>query len=283
MFVRSSAVLPLAMLALAAALPAIAQQRPDEDYRPQLSHPAYPASGPTVAIDGAHSNFHTMQGGYAPFARLASADGYQVRSLDRAIEADSLQGIDVLVIANARSGKAAAPAFSAGEIAALKRWVEGGGSLLLIADHAPFGTQAAPIAAAFGIPMGLGYVVARDGRRVSSQITFTGDRLGTHMILSGRGGHDKIRRVVSFTGQVAGRAGGRDSAADPSSRGPGSRKLGPSPDSHPGRQGAGARRRRQGSVDSHDHRQRPACRAWGSRDAHRANYPHGPRWAGHGG
>jgi hypothetical protein len=117
--------------------------------------------------------------------------------------------VDVLVVANAESPSGSA--FSDEEIAALKQWVEGGGSLLLIADHAPFGRAAAALAAAFGVDMGTGYAVARQSGKVTSNVDFAGKALGDHAILRGRDKKEQVRRVKSFTGQSLGAPAGADS------------------------------------------------------------------------
>ena len=52
------------------------QQLVDPDFKAVVERPAYPRNGPTVAIDEAHSNFHTAGGQYKPFADLLTSDGY---------------------------------------------------------------------------------------------------------------------------------------------------------------------------------------------------------------
>lgn len=181
---------------------AAAQQRADARYKPRIERPAYAAgAGPVVAIDEAHDNFHTLAGKYAPFGALLTADGYRVRASTAPFSAEALSEVGVLVIANARSPTAGASAFSAAEIAALRDWVSAGGSLLLISDHAPFGTAASRLGEAFGVNMGLGYVAARGGGGVTSQILFRGRQLGEHPILAGRDSAERVRSVRSFTGQ----------------------------------------------------------------------------------
>jgi len=176
-----------------------AQQHADATYDPRLKSPAYArAEGPIVAIDAAHANFHTLDGKYAPFGALLTADGYQVRASTARFSASALGGATVLVIANARSPAPGASAFAADEITAIRDWVSGGGALLLISDHAPFGTAASRLAEAFGVNMGTGYVAVRDGRGVTSQIRYDGRELGQHPIMAG------IGSVQSFTGQSLG-------------------------------------------------------------------------------
>ncbi|HEX4739183.1 MAG TPA: hypothetical protein VH331_16655 [Allosphingosinicella sp.] len=186
------------------AAPAAAQQEVDTHYRPKVEHPAYSANGPVVAVDEGHRNFHTLGGRYAPFGKLLTADGYRVQASSAPFSSDALKGVDVLVIANALPAERGGSAFSDAEIAALKQWVQGGGSLLLISDHAPFGRAASALAAAFGVDMGTGYAVARQDGKITANIEFSGGALGAHPILHGRDKAEQVRHVKSFTGQSLG-------------------------------------------------------------------------------
>jgi hypothetical protein len=122
-------------------------------------------------------------------------------------EPGALSGVDVLVVANAlplHLADLTRPAFSKTECDVVHDWVAGGGSLLLIADHVPFGEAAKNLASRFGITLGTGIVFERAGTRgVNTQITFTNERglLETHPILRGRRPEESIRTVVTFTGQ----------------------------------------------------------------------------------
>ena len=146
-----------------------AQQVPDLKYKPPLPRPAYESGkGPRVAIDEAHHNFHTAEGRYKPFAELLRRDGYRVDALRQLFSAESLKSVEILVISNAltraqcrRIGRPPNPsAFTKDEIATLHRWVEKGGSLFLIADHAPFPAAASDLAKAFGVEFSNGYATA---------------------------------------------------------------------------------------------------------------------------
>ncbi len=55
-------------------LPAQAAASQDDDLR--VHRPAYPAAGPLVLFDAAHSNVHTSTGRYERFASLMQADGW---------------------------------------------------------------------------------------------------------------------------------------------------------------------------------------------------------------
>ena len=84
-------------------------------------------------IDEAHHNYHTAGGRYQPFAGLLRRDGYRVDGLDQPLSADSLNGVEVLVIANALNERnvknwslPTPSAFTTDEIAGARAWVEKG-------------------------------------------------------------------------------------------------------------------------------------------------------------
>jgi hypothetical protein len=189
------------------------QQIVDPDFRAVVEHPAYRRSGPTVAIDEAHSNFHTLGGQYKPFADLLTNDGYKVIASNSLFKKESTNGIDVLVIANARNltaivaGDISKPAFTEEECDVVQDWVRRGGSLLLIADHAPFGNAAESLAKRFGVTMGKGWAFDRASTGgVTTQLIFSraNGLLGAHPILRGRNSSEEIRSITSFTGQSIG-------------------------------------------------------------------------------
>lgn len=198
--------LALGLIVLAAvALPAQAQQQlTDPDFRPEVARPAYAGDAPVVVIDGAHNNFHTADGRYAPFAALLRADGLEVRGGTAAFDAGGLDGVDVLVVANAGPANGGSP-FTASEIDAVEAWVRGGGKLLLIADHAPFGVAAADLGARFGVGMGQGWTFepADNANGLTSQLVYSRDngRLGDHAITRGRDAGEAVATVTAFTGQ----------------------------------------------------------------------------------
>jgi hypothetical protein len=186
-----------------------AQQISDPDFNASVETPAYTSAGPTVAIDEAHGNFHTADGRYKPFADLLRSDGYKVVAFTSTFDARSLGGIDVLVISNARNlpavqrGDTSQSAFTAAETEAVRAWVDGGGGLLLIADHAPFGQAAESLAQRFGIAMGKGYAFDRADDELTMTLAFSRDDglLGDHPITRGRRGTESVLRITTFTGQ----------------------------------------------------------------------------------
>jgi hypothetical protein len=157
-----------ALLATVLALPAAAQQVADAKADLTVAQPAFAAgAGPRLVIDGGHHNFHTVDGRFAPFAAVVRNDGFRVSGGTGPLTAEGLKGVKVLVIANALdasndgAGEWTLPTPSAlkpEEIAAVKAWVEGGGGLLLIADHMPFAGAAQDLAQAFGFSFSNGFV-----------------------------------------------------------------------------------------------------------------------------
>jgi len=188
-----------------------AQQMADTTFKTFVEHPAYVGSHPRVIIDEAHSNFHTADGRYKPFADLLRSDGYRVIRGTSAFQMDSLAGVAVLVIANALAPDAtedsSGSAFSDEECPVLRDWVRRGGSLLLIADHTPFGAAAGKLAAQFGVEMGRGFVFDLEhceGNPTTLVFSRENGLLGKHPILRGRSTSEEIGRVVALTGQSLG-------------------------------------------------------------------------------
>jgi hypothetical protein len=192
-------------------------QHADYGWDIRLTGRTYTESHPRVVIDGAHHNAHTSRGKYYPFATLLRMDGCDVERGKKKFSAKSLDDTDVLVIVNAsggskpslmginlpflEEGKREAPAFSADEIKAVRAWVEKGGSLLLIADHAPFGESCAAMAEAFGVRMHRGFTVIPEETSDPMEFSRANGRLAGHPIIAGVDSLSRVGRVLTFTGQ----------------------------------------------------------------------------------
>ena len=185
------------------------QQVADTTFSPEIPKPEYAiGKGPVVLIDEGHNNFHTVDGRYLPFARLLRADGYLVKGYPGEFKTPQLKNARILVIANAlnkiniQNWYIPTPsAFTAEEIEVLRKWVEAGGSLFLIADHMPMGGAAAELADAFGFGFtngfaadttkpGVAYFYRKDNTLLSCNIT------------NGRNTGESVNKVVTFTGQA---------------------------------------------------------------------------------
>lgn len=192
----------LVLACLLAAAPALAQQVADPDVDLTVAAPAFHAgSGPRVVIDGAHHNFHRIDGRYAPFAQLLRNDNFRVSGSAAPFSDESLADVDVLVIANALAAEDVEEwrlpnpsAFTADEIAAVRRFVERGGSLLLIADHMPMAGAASDLARAFGVGFVNGFAI--DGDNEPDLFTRENGGLADDPLTAG------IPQLRSFTGSA---------------------------------------------------------------------------------
>jgi hypothetical protein len=191
-------------------------QRVDSAYSPTVETPRYTHTHPVVCFDEGHYNAHTALGRYRPLALLLGMDGYHVMRHRGTFTEVSLAGCDILVVANAAGGdrlklgpfnlpfkfggERGDPAFTDAEIALLRNWVGAGRSLLLVADHAPFGQASRGLAAAFDVGMGSGFVEVPEGNPAHAgpgRMLFSTSNglLRPHPISAG------LRRVMTFTGQ----------------------------------------------------------------------------------
>ena len=186
----------------------VAQQVPDTSFvfPPQPAN-YNPGSGPVVAIDDAHGNFHTLAGGFSPFGAYLRRLGFRTIRGEDVPESGSPSNPSVFVIANAlhpdNSGhwrRPIASAFTAAEIASLAEWVRGGGRLLLIADHMPFAGAAAELGKAFGITWLDGF--AQTGNSWPPTVFRRAAGLPESPVTEAREGEQAIDSVATFTGSA---------------------------------------------------------------------------------
>jgi len=205
----SSPLFAAALLALLTAPPALAQQVPDTTFSPPIASPAFaPGEGPVVLIDEGHHNFHTLGGRYAPFARLVERDGFVLRPHAGPFTRTALDSARVLVVANALAERnledwnlPVLPAFDTSEVHVVEGWVRDGGSLLLVADHLPFGGAAEGLAAAFGVLLSNGF--AQDASGHMNFMLRRSDRLlHAHPVTDGRGPGERVDSVAVYTGEA---------------------------------------------------------------------------------
>jgi hypothetical protein len=190
------------------------QQEADPSFDAKVVRPAYTTVHPKVLIDEAHNNFHNAGGRYKPFATLLSNDGYQVIPNKEKFQSSVLKGYDVLVIANALGAAfiilagADKPAFTEAECDEVRDWVRDGGSLLLVADHAPVGGANEILSKRFGVEMSklhtldTAHADLKNGGN-PGWIIYSRENglLGDHPITQGRDATERINSVTAFTGQ----------------------------------------------------------------------------------
>ena len=187
-----------------------AQQVPDSTFGWKPAHPAFPrGAGPAILVDAGHHNFHTITGQFRAFATVARADGFRVESLDGPLTEGALSHCSVFVIASPRNAKTlesrARPileAYPDSEIALLRRWVERGGSLLLVTDHMPIAGSMTRLTAAFGFHLvdGFATYTSDTTARVPMTLRRSDRTLRAHPVTDGRRTTERIDSIATFTG-----------------------------------------------------------------------------------
>jgi len=175
----------------------------DRSFDTRVANPAYPSGGggPVVLYDEGHLNSHTTTTGYKPFADLIRNDGHTLRTTDQPFTAQQLGGIAVLVLVLAQGSNPTndSAAYSDAETGAIAAWVREGGSLLLVADHWPFGLAARSLAQRFDVDLSGGFAEDpkyHEPERGVSHLVFSEENglLRAHPITRG------VKRVLTFTG-----------------------------------------------------------------------------------
>ncbi len=176
-----------------------------------------------ILIDGAHYNFHDINGTYEVLAGMLRKSRFVVTGQTIPFNETNIKPYDILVIANPLSDRmdsltkraqrnkepyrwsavATQNAYAESEISAIKNWVNNGGSLLLILDHAPIGKSGGFLAEAFGVEsrnVGTYDTLSLDPKVDTSNgarnILFTRSNklIGSHPIMNG------IDSVTTYTG-----------------------------------------------------------------------------------
>ena len=200
--------LAVAVVAASAQTPEKAQATPpseltvDDSFDPPITVPAFPKGrGPVVLVDEKHRDVVSLQTYLRPVGRFLGKDGYVIRPSSETFSSKGLVKARVLVIANAQAPEVSpeqASAFSEEEVRTVEAWVRKGGGLLLIADRAPFGAPARPLARAFGVTLDDNTVLRRGSDEkpdgvLTIDVSTDGDR--AHPILHG------VSRVVYVVGE----------------------------------------------------------------------------------
>ena len=179
------------------------QQVPDTAFNFSISSPTYEhLKGPVVMLDEFHCNFHTLAGRYLPFGKLLGNDGYVLQSNLEKFSYDKLKECKILVIANALDSSDLEEwilpnpsAFSKDEISAVKKWIEEGGRLFLIADHMPFAGAAHELAKEFGIEFQNGFAMNKN-KNTYDKFYKANNSLAENELTT------NIDTVLSFTGSA---------------------------------------------------------------------------------
>ena len=172
----------------------------DASYPVDVAQPAYTTTHPRVLFDEKHNNHHKLRTTYHPFAKLLENDGYEVTSWSGGLQpAGSTPDVLAIVTASGFDDASATMPFSEAECDAIQTWVRGGGSLLVVTDHFPFGGGVANLTRRFGVESSKGMTFDDQHHEGTdnSQLVFSRENglLADHPITRG------VRRVMTFTGE----------------------------------------------------------------------------------
>lgn len=186
------------------------QQVNDARFDFQNARPAFPRdSGPTICIDEAHHNVHTVSQLYAPFAGILRSDGFRVSRFAQSLTSEALNACNILVLGSGRATSAQsvdfwpyphASAYSPREVDAVVRWVRSGGALLLIWDHAPATGAAAGLANLLGVQTLDAWADATPQGRYPEIFRREDGLLADHAILRGRSRTEQIDSLATHGG-----------------------------------------------------------------------------------
>ena len=177
-------------------------QQSDPDFIPKNTKSRFSElHSPIILIDEAHNNFLTKKSRYKPFSQVLLSDGYTVKRGKEKFTLKYLKQADILVIANAldKNRRDWSPpygdALEIKELEAVKQWVSQGGSLFLVADHAPFPKVIEKLSAAFGFEFSNGHVG-------DALFHFDNSSLMVHSITKGISQSERITKVKTFGGSA---------------------------------------------------------------------------------
>ena len=192
---------PFVLLSLVLLVLPSCRRQYDSSYPVDVVQPAYTDAHPRVLFDEAHHNHHKTGTSYHPFAELLENDGYEVIPLRKVVTPFNLSSSQVLAVVTAMGTDDAALTmpFTEAECNAIQAWVRGGGSLLVVTDHFPFGGAVANLTRRFGVESsgGMTFDEQHHEGRDDSQLIFSRGNglLADHPVTRG------VRSVMTFTGE----------------------------------------------------------------------------------
>jgi hypothetical protein len=182
---------------------------PDNFYSPQFKTEYDKSKGTEIYIDEGHNNQHTASGTYSPFANILTKDGYIIRPFTNRFTSKTLEQIKILVICNAlneKNNELEQPVYSAfgeDEIQCINAWVKNGGSLFLIADHAPYSGASKKLAHTFGFEFNDGFAEKKISSKYPSDLFCRSNKtLIKNTITEGRNPAEFVDSIVTFVGQA---------------------------------------------------------------------------------
>ena len=192
----------------------------DSPFNASISNPKYKKQkGPKILIDAGHHNFIVEMGLIKPFVDLSTNDGYQPKIDSGVFTSAYLANYEIVFIPPAMPFRFASKrevtteiTFTPDELAALKDWVNKGGSLMMLSEHAPIDKSMTPLFNTFGIQLSIGAVV--DSVNYDKSIKFpnaetlllfnssNGLLNRTHPIIKGNNPNELVQNIVTYTGSA---------------------------------------------------------------------------------
>ena len=190
----------------------------DSSFDASITHPKYKKqSGPKILIDAGHHNFIVEMGLIKPFIDLSYNDGYQTNIDSGLFTADYLAKYQMLLITPAMPFKLGSKkevttefTFTNQELDALKKWVNNGGSLIILSEHAPIDKSMTPLLNTFGIQSSIGAVYDSINCDTSVKVsyfqtilTFNSRNLllnNSHPLVKGRNKQELVNNIETYTG-----------------------------------------------------------------------------------
>jgi hypothetical protein len=190
----------------------------DSPFNASVSNPKYKQQkGPHILIDAGHHNFIVEMGLIKPFVDLSTNDGYRPKIDSGVFTPAYLANYQMVLITPAMPFKFGSKkevtteiTFTPNELAALKDWVNKGGSLIMLSEHAPIDKSMTPLFNTFGIQLSIGAVV--DSVNYDTRIQFpnaetlllfnsnNGLLHNNHPIIKGNNKSEWVQNIETYTG-----------------------------------------------------------------------------------
>ena len=190
----------------------------DSPFIAKVAHPKFKAGqGPSILIDAAHHNFIIEMGLIKPLIDVLQSDGYKPKIDSQTFTKNYLSKYKMLVIMPAMPFEFGSKniitdeiTFTKEELNTLHEWVENGGSLLMLSEHAPIDKSMTPLFNKFGLATTTGIIydsahcdasIKIPSYQMLIQYTSTNGLLNTkHPITLGQNSSEAIHRMITYGG-----------------------------------------------------------------------------------
>jgi hypothetical protein len=197
----------------------------DSPFDASISNPKYKKQkGPTILIDAGHHNFIVEMGLIKPFVDLSTNDGYQPIIDSGVFTPAYLSNYQMALITPAMPFKFGSKkevtneiTYTADELTALKDWVNKGGALIMLSEHAPIDKSMTPLFNTFGIQLSIGAVFDSLNYDTSIKLASAETMLifnnsngllnSDHPVITGNNRKELVQNIETYTGSALTGAG----------------------------------------------------------------------------